>query len=287
MTQPPHVLIFDSGVGGLSVAREVLTAFPHCQLTYASDNAAFPYGSKSPEWLISRVETVIEALLRVNKPDIVVIACNTASTLTLPHLRNRFSTPFVGVVPAIKPAAHISRTKTVGILATPATVSRPYTQQLIADHASDCRVSLHGSTELVYQAERKLFGQMVDKAKIEDELGCLLESPNAAQLDTIVLACTHFPLLKNELQQAALPRNFQWVDSGEAIARRVGYWLAQLPANGNSASPKDSLPIEPAQNSVVFTAPPLDWPALQRSLATYLPTNTASDFTLLELKHNP
>jgi glutamate racemase len=274
MSPHPHVLIFDSGVGGLSVAREVLAAYPQCRLTYASDNSVFPYGNKTSEWLIARVQTVIGRLIEAVNPDVIVIACNTASTVTLPYLRSQFSTPFVGVVPAIKPAAGISRTKVIGVLATPATVSRAYTKQLIADYAADCSVLLYGSSELVFQAEKKLMGQPVDHEAISDELHGLLGQPHAGKLDTIVLACTHFPLLRKEMEVAALPRKFQWIDSGEAIARRVGYWLAQTSASDT--------PYHGA-HGVVFTAPSSGWPALQDTLSTFMKNGPAPGLTILEI----
>lgn len=274
MSGHPHVLIFDSGVGGLSVAREVLAAYPQCRLTYASDNAAFPYGSKAPGWLIARVESVMAALIEAAQPDVIVIACNTASTVTLPHLRNRFATPFIGVVPAIKPAAHMSSTKTLGVLATPATVSRAYTQQLIADYAAGCKVLLHGSSELVIQAERLLTGEVIDQDAIARELHCLINRPEAEQLDTIVLACTHFPLLRKELERAARPRHFQWVDSGEAIARRVGFWIGQLPPCNRHYD---------GAHQVMLTASMPCWPALRANLPSYLGVDLPPSLALLEV----
>src|SRR5690606_12835146 len=127
----PRILVFDSGVGGLSILRELQRKLPLCEWTYASDNEAFPYGIKSETELTERVDQVLHGLLQIRAADMIVVACNTASTLTLPHIRRRFSQPIVGVVPAIKPAAARSRSKVIGLLATPATVTRPYTQELI------------------------------------------------------------------------------------------------------------------------------------------------------------
>ncbi len=274
MSVNPHVLIFDSGVGGLSVAREVLSAYPSCRLTYASDNAQFPYGTKDPQTLVTRVQRVIAALIGATRPDVIVVACNTASTLTLPQLRDRFDIPFVGVVPAIKPAALISQTRTIGILATPATVTRPYTRQLIADHAVDCKVILHGTSELVLQAEHKLFGNRINEALIDRELRSLIDRPEATAMDTIVLACTHFPLLAGELKELALPRQFQWVDSGEAIARRVGYWLSQIGGT-------DQAYLGPHQ--VILTRDSPSWRALQANMPSYLGAGPLPQLTVLPI----
>ena len=138
--QAPRILVFDSGVGGLSVAREIQQRLPLNPLVYASDNAFFPYGTKGETELIARVDVVIGELLLRYPAEILVIACNTASTLTLPHLRSKLNVPIVGVVPAIKPAALMSKTGVIGLLATPATVARPYTHELIREYAANCRV---------------------------------------------------------------------------------------------------------------------------------------------------
>ncbi|WP_317928790.1 glutamate racemase [Halioxenophilus sp. WMMB6] len=216
----PTVLVFDSGVGGLSIVQELIKRLPQLNVTFAADNAAFPYGTKSESELIERVDMVLHGLQSTLKPDLIVVACNTASTITLPVLRERFSIPVVGVVPAIKPAALISHSKTIGLLATPGTVSRDYTTQLIADFAPHCTVVKVGSSKLVEYAERKLISGDALMAEVADEVSIFTSDAVASELDTIVLACTHFPLLKEELS-AALPNIRHWVDSGSAIARRV------------------------------------------------------------------
>ncbi|HSX84702.1 MAG TPA: glutamate racemase [Cellvibrio sp.] len=229
----PRILVFDSGVGGLSVMREIQQRLPDCQYLYASDNAAFPYGTKSEDELIARVDKVLHALLQhieqdYGPVDIVVVACNTASTLTLPHIRSHFAQPIVGVVPAIKPAAIHSTTKVIGLLATPATVARPYTHGLIKEYAANCTVISVGSSELVHLAEQKLRGEVIAPEKIAAIIAPFLTAPRAAELDTLVLACTHFPLLQDELRHF-LPNTVRLIDSGEAIARRVAFLLQQQP----------------------------------------------------------
>ena len=226
LMRAPRILVFDSGVGGLSVLREIQQRLPACEFIYASDNEAFPYGTKPEPELITRVDQVLHKILATYEVDIVVVACNTASTLTLPHIRSHFSQPIVGVVPAIKPAAARSRSKVIGLLATPATIARSYTHELIREHASDCQVISVGSSELVIMAELKLRGQTIVQNDIIKLLAPFYKSENAVKLDTVVLACTHFPLLRAEIQ-AALPEGVDLIDSGEAIARRVEFLLGE------------------------------------------------------------
>ena len=221
MTKSSRILVFDSGVGGLSILRAIRQRLPGQDYIYASDNNAFPYGVKSQDFLVQRVDSVLRALIKTEQPDIIVVACNTASTVALPIIRSHFSAPVVGVVPAIKPAAALSRTGVIGVLGTPATVERAYTQQLINDFASHCTVLKLGSSRLVDIAEQALRGRGANPEELKTILAPLFQ---VEQLDTIVLACTHFPLLADELAAIA-PRPLCWVDSGDAIARRVASLL--------------------------------------------------------------
>ncbi|MGH1441655.1 MAG: glutamate racemase [Cellvibrionaceae bacterium] len=229
MITAPRILIFDSGVGGLSITESIRAQHPHCSITYASDNAAFPYGTKDESELVERVDTVLHTLQELSKADILVVACNTASTVALPKIRERFQLPIIGVVPAIKPAAKVSESKVIGLLATPGTVSREYTKELINKFAKDCTVIPLGSSELVKLAEEKLrCSTNTVSPSFMQRLHTILEPlTHHPNMDTVVLACTHFPLLRNELTQI-LPSIKHWVDSGDAIARRVGYWLDEL-----------------------------------------------------------
>ena len=186
----PHILIFDSGVGGLSIVEAIQQQHSLCSLSYACDNRAFPYGTKPETQLIERVDKVLHQLQAQTQADILVIACNTASTLALPHIRERFTVPVVGVVPAIKPAAQLSKSNTIGLLATPATVNRDYTDALINEFASHCDVVPIGSCELVALAENKLRGEVVTQEQIHQVVSPFLEHTD---MDTVVLACTHFP----------------------------------------------------------------------------------------------
>jgi len=228
MLKAPSILVFDSGAGGLTIAREIVALFPAIDITYVADNAAFPYGSMSDQALIDRVLKIMGVLIRQLSPSIVVIACNTASTLALSHLRECFSTPFVGVVPAIKPAAALTKSGVIGILATPATIEREYTDQLIRDYARHCSVHKVGSTRLVHLAEDQLRGISISMCALNDEIQQLIELDRTGRMDTIVLGCTHYPLLKQLLTSEPRYAPIRWVDSGEAIARRVAYHLDNL-----------------------------------------------------------
>lgn len=216
----PRILVFDSGVGGLSIVREIQQKLPSTSIVYASDNAFFPYGTKGEAELIERVDLVFNRLTTQYPVDIIVVACNTASTLTLPFIRSRYAHPIVGVVPAIKPAALQSKTQVIGLLATPATVARPYTHNLIQAHAAGAEIISVGSSELVRLAEEKLRGATIAPEQLTAVLQPFFSHARGADMDTLVLACTHFPLLRDEIS-AQFDGKVQLIDSGEAIARRV------------------------------------------------------------------
>lgn len=221
-TANPTVLIFDSGVGGLSVYREIREKLPEAHYIYVFDNEAFPYGEKSQEFIIDRVVRIVSAVAEKHFLAAIVIACNTASTVSLPALRAKFTDiPIVGVVPAIKPAAKLTCNGVVGLLATRATVKRPYTHELIERFATDCKVHSLGSAELVELAERKLHGEEVSLDALRKILTPWLKMKEPP--DTVVLGCTHFPLLADELL-SVLPDGTRIIDSGAAIARRTA-WL--------------------------------------------------------------
>jgi glutamate racemase len=216
MTQPT-ILVFDSGLGGLTVFREIAAARPDAKLVYAADDAFFPY---SRHELVARVVRLIGELIARTAPDLVVIACNTASTLVLAALRARYAVPFVGTVPAIKPACASSQTKRVSVLGTEATVKREYTMALIRDFAQGCAVTLVGSARLAAIAEDALRAQPVDDAAIAAEIAPCFVDDGARRTDTVVLACTHYPLLLDRLARLA-PWPVAWIDPAPAIARRV------------------------------------------------------------------
>ncbi len=219
----PLVLVFDSGVGGFSVAGCIRARLPGVALTYLADNAGFPYGDKPEEVVTDRVVTLVRRALSEQPVDLVVIACNTASTVALPALRAAIEVPVVGVVPAIKPAAALSANRHIGLLATPATVRRAYLDELVREFAPDCQLTRIGQPDLVHWIEAWVSepGGLPEAA-----LDLALEPFRRDGVDTVVLGCTHYPLILPTLQ-SLLPQVRHWVDSGEAIARRTTHLLQQ------------------------------------------------------------
>lgn len=224
----PTVLVFDSGVGGLSVYDEMRRLLPDLHYIYAFDNVAFPYGEKSEAFIVERVVEIVTGVQRRYPLALAVIACNTASTVSLSVLREKFAFPVVGVVPAIKPAARLTANGLVGLLATRATVKGKYTQELVERFAKECQITMLGSAELVELAEAKLHGEPVSLDELRRILRPWLRMPEPP--DTVVLGCTHFPLLQEELKQV-LPQGTRLLDSGAAIARRTA-WLLENEAPG-------------------------------------------------------
>ncbi|MEE9273599.1 MAG: glutamate racemase [Robiginitomaculum sp.] len=236
-----HALVFDSGVGGLSVATHMRALMPDLHLTYAADDAFRPYGEKSEAALRARLPGLLKVLTMASGADIVVLACNTASTIALSHIRDVLDIPVVGVVPAIKPATLHSKTKTIAVLGTPGTVRQKYVRGLIDTFTAGYEIIVHGSTKLVAQAENKLSGLGVDMGVIAHEISPLLAHKNGSEIDTIVLACTHFPFLVDELQ-ACVAHNVSWVDSGAAIAARTKDLTKYMPKESIDA-PRTALLI--------------------------------------------
>jgi glutamate racemase len=227
MTRPPKLLVFDSGLGGLTVFAEIIKVRPGADYIYCADDAGFPYGSWKEPDLVDRVMRVMETLIAEQAPDMVVVACNTASTLVLPSLRLRWpDISFVGTVPAIKPAAERSRSRLISVLGTPGTVARDYTQNLIAQFAAHCRVTLVGSDNLARLAESQMHGQGVCDEDIAAEIAPCFKQENGARTDAVVLACTHYPLLVEEFRRLA-PWPVDWIDPAPAIARRADQLLRE------------------------------------------------------------
>ncbi len=228
------ILFFDSGVGGLSVLRAVAGLLPTAPLAYAADNAGFPYGTKTEAELTARVPALLGRLAERVRPSIIVVACNTASTIALAHVRAALDIPVVGTVPAIKPAAEASRSRVIGVLGTDATVRQPYVADLAARFAADCTVLLHGSARLVALAEAHLRGERTPHADYAAIMTGLLDQPRGHEMDTVVLACTHFPLVSAQLAATA-PPGLAFIDGAAGIARRVAHlarevaWPAERP----------------------------------------------------------
>lgn len=225
MTQPAidpaaPVLMFDSGVGGLTVLDALRAQLPDAPVIYAADLAGLPYGEKSEAQIAARVSGLLGRMTERLKPRLVCIACNTASTIALASVREVLEVPIVGTVPAIKPAAAMTQSGAIGLLGTAATVRQSYVDQLEAEFAQGKRLLRHGAGELVAAAEAKLRGKPVDRAVIERAVNGLRSQPGGEEIDTVVLACTHFPLLIKELGQAFGP-GVRFIDGAQGIARRI------------------------------------------------------------------
>lgn len=228
MADRKTILVFDSGLGGLTVYRAVAAARPDADFVYVADDAGFPYSAMAEPALVERVVDLMAELIEAHRPDLAVIACNTASTIVLPRLRERFAVPFVGTVPAIKPACAASVTRRVSVLGTEATVKREYTRALIRDYAGDCEVTLVGSANLATYAEAELAGVAVTDEAIRAEIApCFRDG--GKRTDTIVLACTHYPLLAERFRKLE-PWPVNFIDPAPAIARRVVELLGAKPA---------------------------------------------------------
>ncbi|MBA3677971.1 MAG: glutamate racemase [Sphingosinicella sp.] len=248
MTISRPLLIFDSGIGGLSVLRPITKLLPTAPIVYVADSAFYPYGTKKPSEIEARVPVLLARLAERFDPELIVVACNTASTIALDQVRIALNLPVVGTVPAIKPAAALSKKRVIGVLGTEATVRQPYVDRLSKEYAADCLVLRHGSAELVGLAEAKLRGEDTDPAAYREILRCLLDQPGGEKMDVIVLACTHFPLVRQELE-AASPRPLAFVDGSDGIARRTA-WLTR----------DRRWPAEPSPGIALFTS---DDPALE------------------------
>ena len=251
------IAIFDSGVGGFSILESVQKRWPTLKYIYCSDNAHYPYGLKSESDVVTFANQAASKIAAKFKPHIFIVACNTASTIALPSVRKTLDIPVVGVVPAIKPAALSSKTKIIGLLATPATVKRPYTDQLIADFASHCKVLCIGSSKLVDLAEEKTRGQRPDPNIISKEIAPFfsddVNTSSEKRLDTIVLGCTHFSLLKEELLLASKwPINY--FDASQAIVERVTTLLSEHQLLQLIPPSKEPLREDSKNLTVVFTA---------------------------------
>jgi len=258
-----RILVFDSGIGGLSVAREIRAVLPSAEMIYVADDAAFPYGDWEEAALSAHVIAVIGGLIDRFAPDGVVIACNTISTLVLPPLRARFQIPFVGTVPAIKPAAERTKSGLVSVLATVGTMRRDYTRDLIQSFAQSCDVRLVGSANLAPLAETHMRGGAIDDAEVLAEIAPAFVEKDGRRTDVIVLACTHYPFLMEQFTSLA-PWPVEWVDPAPAIARRVVAILDE-PAGH-----------EPAVRGGAYLTSGKAWPATLRRLLRALALDPAA-----------
>jgi glutamate racemase len=248
------LLVFDSGIGGLGVVAEIRRLQPGAVITYLADNGVYPYGEKPDEVLLRRILDVIGQGIEVVQPDAVVVACNTASTIALGGLRAAFAAPFIGCVPPVKPAAAASRRRHIGLLATPATIRRPYLQDLIERFAGDCTVHSLGTPVLADLAEAKFRGAAVDMADLAAVISPLFAG--GAPLDAVALGCTHYTFLRPELQ--CLHPEISWFDPAGAVARQTLKVTGDLPSSKTNEA-----------ETVLTTAPFRDHEIMAARLSAY------------------
>ncbi|OUS68241.1 glutamate racemase [Pseudoalteromonas sp. A601] len=251
-----HIMVFDSGIGGTTVLEHIKDLLPQAELSYFMDNAYLPYGKLSQETIVARLTSLLHYITAHQlKVDVLVIACNTASTLALAKIRELTSIPVVGVVPAIKPATLLTQTQRIGLLATPATISNCYTQQLIALYGEGLTVDLYSSVELVAIAEQFYFTGEFNQAKFAKEMQKLAIKPST---DVLVLGCTHFPILAKQIDNY-YNGTIKLMDSGAAIAKRVVAVLAekngseQLVSNIEAIHTKQKKPLHYYATASVLT----------------------------------
>lgn len=258
-SSPRHILAFDSGIGGLGIVRAIRTLSPAVSVSYLADTAVFPYGEQDDAFLTDRIVSLLSAAIRRLRPQAVVVACNTASTLALDALRASCpEMPFIGCVPPIRWAARTTRTHVIGLLATRATSTRPYLSRLQALYAPDCTLIAHAAPGLAACAEQVFRGHPLPDEVIRAEIDGLFTRDCSAQLDTVGLGCTHYTFLLDQLR-AVSPPGITWLDPAEAVARHTATVLESLP---------DNIPApEPAR--AWFTAEPPESSALVRALPAY------------------
>lgn len=250
------ILLFDSGIGGLTVLAELRSVLPQAPVLYVADVAGLPYGEKTEAQIAARVAGLLGRLSERFAPRLITIACNTASTIALGMVRDVLQVPIVGTVPAIKPAAAMTRTGTIGLLGTAATIRQAYVDQLEAEFAADKRLLRHAAPGLVQAAEARLRGGQVDPAAIAAAVNGLRNQPGGDAIDTVVLACTHFPLLVDKLSHAFGP-DVRFVDGAAGIARRVAHLV------------EGQLLIRNAPNRALFTGDGGDLQVIAPALLRY------------------
>ena len=251
------VLAFDSGIGGLSIAAELRRLLPAARIDYLADNAVYPYGELADDVLVERVCGVIGVAIRRLRPALVVVACNTASTIALDALRQRFAVPFVGCVPPIKWAAAVSRTRHIGLLATAATVRRPYLRALRERFAPDCELIAYGARGLADLAEAAFRGHRIDEGAIRRELDRMFDQPGGDRIDVVGIGCTHYGVLLPTLR-ALSPPGIAWLDPAAAVARRVAAVAGPVGNGGGGGG-----------GQAWFTGTPTDWPRLAERLSAF------------------
>lgn len=254
----PHILVFDSGIGGMGVVQALRNLEPSIHIDYLADTALFPYGEQSDHLLTKRILTLLQAAYQELSPDLIIIACNTASTLALSAIRDALNIPIVGCVPPIRWAGRVSVTRTIGLLATSATAHRPYLADLHQKFATDCHLIVHGSAHLAQIAEQAFHGQQLSTEDVKEEITQLLSQTNGEKIDTIGLGCTHYTFLMPILQRIG-PPHVMWLDPAPAVAQQT---LRRLSEQFNLL---DKPPRPVSQQYCLVTSPPHDVLNLKRS----------------------
>lgn len=220
------ILVFDSGFGGLSVLLALFRTMPAADYVYLADDARFPYGDLPENELTDGLVSLLTQACQDHRPDLVMVACNTASTVALTPLRASLGLPVVGIVPGVKPAAAASQSGMISILATPGTAERPFTHELIEDFAKECQVHLVPCPNLAEITEQFVLEGIWDSHRLAEEVGGAFQRDGRAQTDVIVLGCTHYPLILPALDRVA-PWPVLWIDPAPAVTRRVMHLLGQ------------------------------------------------------------
>lgn len=233
--RPPRVLAFDSGIGGLGIVAALREALPGAEIDYLADTAVYPYGEQDDAFLTERIVSLVRDAVARLHPDAVVVACNTASTLALTALRGACPVPVIGCVPPIRWAARLSRTRVIGLLATKATVRRPYVASLQMQFAPDCTLIAHGARHLADSAESVFRGAMADPALIRRELAGLFGHPDGGKIDAVALGCTHYTFLMDAFREAS-PAGVAWLDPAEAVAKQTAAVLGVHPEIGKGGA---------------------------------------------------
>lgn len=248
------LLFFDTGVGGLSVLREAQKLLPTAPIIYAADYAGMPYGMKSEDELSTRIPLLLGRLVERYKPQLVTIACNTASTIALDVVRSVLDIPVVGTVPAVKPASQMTKTGVIGLLGTQATIRQPYVDRLASEFAADKIILRFGAPDLVNAAEAKLRGELPDPELIDAAVAGLVNQQHGDEIDTVILACTHFPLVQEELQKSFV-RTIQFIDGSHGIARRIAHLTSdtqwpEVAESGVFVTTGDLVQLKPYQKTL-------------------------------------
>jgi glutamate racemase len=207
--------MFDSGVGGLSVLRAIRQELPEEDVLYVGDSGFAPYGDKPASFVRTRAEAIVEFLINEGAKAIVV-ACNTATGIAVDELRERFRVPIVAVEPAVKPAATRTRSGVVGVLATAGTVASPNLSRLMNSYGADVRFLVQPSPGLAEQVERGEFAGTRTRALVEQYVRPLVQQG----ADILVLGCTHYPFLRDVIQEVAGPE-VELIDPADAVAREL------------------------------------------------------------------